>query len=155
MKTFFRKLGAFLTGVRVWTVNLFVLLLLVYFVGALVMVAKRMPGSVDPEGKVLILQVEGLVLDQEVFSDDITAALNRPEEEQIQTRDLVRLIRSAAEDERLAGVLLDFGKARFAGFSTALLIAEELAALRESGKPVIAYSESIGTAGYLMAAQAE
>ena len=73
------------------------------------------------------------------------------EEEQIQSRDLVKLIRAAAADEELAGVLLDFGNTRFAGASTALLIASELEALRDSGKPVIAYSESLGTSAYLMA----
>ena len=34
-------------------------------------------------------------------------------------------------------------------------VAEELAALRDSGKPVISYSENLSTAAYLMAAQAD
>jgi protease-4 len=55
----------------------------------------------------------------------------------------------------MAGVLLDFSKTNFSGPSTALNVARELAALREAGKPVIAYSEVLGTSAYLMAAQAD
>lgn len=155
MKNFFRKLGAFLTAVRVWSVNLVVLLLLVYVVGLVVLVIQRMPEAVDPTGKVLILKVDGPIVDQKVFPEEFVFPFVLPDEDQVQTRDLVRLIRAAAADERLAGVLIDFSQAGFPGPSTALQIAGELSALRRSGKPVIAYSESLGTGAYLMAAQAD
>jgi protease IV len=155
LKTFFRKLGAFLTGVRVWAVNLLVLITLIYIVGVVVVVIKRMPGSVDPAGKVLIIAPEGQILDQEVFPDKVLLPFADPSEKQIQSRDLIKLIRAAAADDELAGVLLDFGDASFAGSATALNIAQELRALRDSGKPVIAFSESLSTASYLMAAQAQ
>lgn len=155
MKKFFAKLGAFLTGLRVWTINLFTLALVIYLVGGVVFVFWQLPSKVDPAGKVLILNPEGLVQEQEVFPTDISTLFGMPEEEQIQSRDLVKLIRAAAADENLAGVLLDFGNTRYAGASTALLIASELEALRDSGKPVIAYSESLGTSAYLMATRAD
>ncbi len=119
MKTFFRKLGAFLTGVRVWAVNLFVLVLLVYFVGIFVVVLQRLPEQADPSGKVLILRIDGPIVDQQVYPDDIGFPYRMPDDNQVQTRDLVRLIRAAADDERLAGVLIDFGEAGFPGASTA------------------------------------
>ena len=55
----------------------------------------------------------------------------------------------------LAGILLDFSGTSFAGPSTALNIARELSALREAGRPVVAYSEVLDTSAYLMAAQAD
>ena len=58
-------------------------------------------------------------------------------------------------DPKLLRLVLDFSKAQFAGASTALNLAQELVALRESGKPVIAFSERLTTASYLMAAQAD
>lgn len=153
MKNLFAKLSSFLTGLRVWTVNLLTLALLIYVVGGVVFIIMQMPGKVDTEGKVLILDPEGLVKDQVVYPDNLLATLGM-EDDQLTSRDLVKLIRAAAEDDTLAGVLLDFSKTRFSGVSTALLIAEELKALKASGKPVIAYSERMGTSSYLMATQA-
>ena len=76
------------------------------------------------------------------------------EHEQIQTRDLIQLIRSAATDEDIPAVLIDFSSTSFAGPTTAINIAKELKALRESGKRVIAFNDHLSTASYLMASQA-
>ena len=155
VKAFFAKLGNILTSIRIWTVNLFTLLVLVYVVGMVVFALRQLPGKEDPAGKVLILNPEGVILDQVVYPAKLEFPFSMPDEDQIQSRDLIKLIRSAAEDERLSGVLVDFSNASFAGASTALNIAGELAALKASGKPVIAYSESLSTGSYLMAAQAQ
>ena len=154
MKKFFEKLGNFLTGLRVWTVNIFTLLFLVYLVGGAIYLVNKLPEKVDPDGKVLILNPVGIIQDQEVFASDLGFPFAMSDEVQIQSRDLIRLIRAAAGDERLSGVLVDFSGSKFAGSSTALQISDELAALRTSGKSVVAYSESLTTGSYLMAAQA-
>ena len=155
MKGFFSKLGAFLTGVRVWTINIFTLVFIVYLVGVVVYLVNQMPETVDPTGKVLIIDPEALVLDQEIYPDGFEFPFALETEEQLQTRDLIKLIRSAAEDDRLAGVLLDFSGTSFAGISTAMQVAEELSAIKASGTPVIAYSQALSTASYLQAAQAD
>lgn len=155
MKVFFSKLGRFLTALRVWSVNIFTVLLLVYVVGAVGVMISKIPPKVDPEGKVLIISPAGQILDQEVFPSEVGFPFNLQNEKQTQSRDLIRLIRAAAADERLAGVLIDFSKASFAGSSTALNIAQELKALRASGKPVVAYSEYLTTSSYLMASHAD
>ncbi len=155
MKGFFTKLGNALTVLRVWTVNLFTLLVLVYVVVMIVIALRQMPGKVDPTGKVLILNPEGIIQEQEVFPSKLEFPFAMPQQKQIQSRDLIKLIRTAAKDERLSGVLVDFSGASFAGPSTALRIADEMAQLKGSGKPVIAYSESLTTGAYLVAAQAD
>lgn len=155
MKNFFSGLGKVLTAVRVWTVNLFTLFLLIYVVGGAFYLLSSRSETVDATGKVLILNPEGVVLDQEVFPTDFNFPFTMPSEKQIQSRDLIKLIRAAAADEALAGVLIDFSKTDFAGPSTALNIASELATIKASGKPVVAYSEVLDTGGYLMAAQAD
>jgi len=155
VKGFFARLGSVLTNIRIWTVNVLTLLVLVYVVGIVVFALRQLPGMEDPSGKVLILNPEGVILDQVVYPSELGFPFAMPEEDQVQSRDMIRLIRKAAEDERLSGVLVDFSKASFAGASTALNIASELAALKDSGKAVIAYSESLSTASYLMAAQAQ
>jgi protease-4 len=155
LKKFFEKLGNFLTGLRVWTVNIFTVLFLVYFVGGAIYLVNQLPEKIDPDGKVLILNPVGIIQDQAVFSSGLDFPFALADEVQIQSRDLIRLIRAAAADNRLAGVLVDFSGSKFAGSSTALRVSDELAALRASGKTVVAYSESLTTGSYLMAAQAD
>jgi protease-4 len=155
VKKFFGKLGNFLTGLRVLTVNIFTLLFLVYLVGGAIYLVNQLPEKVDPDGKVLILNPVGIIQDQEVFASDLGFPFSMSDGVQIQSRDLIRLIRAAADDERLSGVLVDFSGSKFAGSSTALRISDELAAFRTSGKSVVAYSESLTTGSYLMAAQAD
>jgi protease-4 len=155
LKSIMAKISAFLTSLRIWTINLLTLAFLIYIVVIFVALVRQMPQAVDPEGKVLMLNPEGLVLDQEAYPSEFSFPFRLPDRQQIQTRDLIRLIRSAAGDERLTGVFIDFSKAKFSGPTTALEIAGELAALRESGKPVIAFSDVLSTGSYLMAAQAE
>ena len=149
VRAFFRKIGSVLSTLRVWTLNLLTLAVLVTVVVALV---QQAPERVEVEGKVLILAPEGRIVDQQVFPTEFPFELPKPG--LLQTRDLVSLIRGAAGDERLSAVLLDFSGASFPGVGTALTIADELAALRETGKPMIAYSERLTTMSYLMAAQA-
>ena len=74
--------------------------------------------------------------------------------DQIQTRDLIALIRAAAEDEQIPAVFIDFSSTGFAGPTTAINIAKELKALRDSGKRVIAFNDRLSTSSYLMASQA-
>lgn len=155
MANFISKTGQFLTQLRVWAVNLFTLFVLLYTVVIVVMLVRQLPPKIDPEGKVLIISPQGLILDQEVYPTELNFPFVLPPDNQIQSRDLVRLIRAAADDERLAGVLVDFSAASFSGASTALRIADELAALRASGLPTFAYAETLSTAAYMMAAQME
>ena len=74
--------------------------------------------------------------------------------DQIQTRDLIQLIRAAADDEDIPAVFIDFSSTDFAGPTTAINIAKELKALRDSGKRVIAFNDRLSTTSYLMASQA-
>jgi protease-4 len=155
VKAFFAKIGAFLSGLRVWTINLLTLALLVYLVVLVVSVMRQMPEAVDPAGRVLMITPEGQIVDQAAYPSEFSFPFGMPNEDQVQARDLVRVIRAAAQDEDLAGVFIDFSKAQFPGATTALDIAAELAALREAGKPLIAFSPSLTTSSYLMAAQAD
>ena len=109
----------------------------------------------DRSGRVLVINPEGTVVDQEVFSSDfLSNIVTGSSTDQIQTRDLIQLIRAAAEDEDIPAVFIDFSSTSFAGPTTAINIAKELKALRDSGKRVIAFSDRLSTGSYLMASQA-
>ena len=113
------------------------------------------PEIKDPSGRVLIVNPEGTVVDQEVFISGFLSSIGTgPSTDQIQTRDLIRLIRAAAEDDDIPAVFVDFSSTSFAGTTTAINIAKELKALRDSGKRVIAFNDRLTTSSYLMASQA-
>ena len=156
LKTIFSWLGRFLQRVRTILLDLgtlvIVVLLATTIIGALTSFG---PEATDPVGKVLFINPQGVVVDQEVFnSDSLFDAATDSSAEQIQTRDLIKLIRAAAQDEDIPAVVVDFSSANFAGPTTAINIAKELKALRDSGKRVIAFNDRLSTTSYLMASQA-
>ena len=156
LKSIFSWLGRFLEKARTVMLNLGTAFVLIFFtiiiIGAF---TSSGPEVKDPSGRVLFIDPIGTVVDQEVFNSDFLSQLGADSSmDQIQTRDLIQLIRAAAEDEEIPAVFVDFSATGFAGPTTAINIAKELKALRESGKRVIAMNDRLSTASYLMASQA-
>ena len=136
--------------------NLGTALILIFF--AIIIIGGLLffgPEIKDPSGRVLLIDPQGTVVDQEVFNYDFLINLGTNfSTDQIQTRDLIQLIRAAADDEDIPAVFIDFSSTDFAGPTTAINIAKELKALRDSGKRVIAFNDRLSTTSYLMASQA-
>src|SRR5210317_2008739 len=156
LKSIFSWLGRFLEKARTVMLNLGTAFVLIFFtiiiIGAF---TSSGPEVKDPSGRVLFIDPVGTVVDQKVFNSDFLFNLGTDSStDQIQTRDLIELIRTAAEDEDIPAVFIDFSATGFAGPTTAINIAKELKALRESGKRVIAMSDRLSTTSYLMASQA-
>jgi protease-4 len=156
LKSIFSWLGRFLEKARTVMLNLGTAFVLIFFtiiiIGAF---TSSGPEVKDPSGRVLFIDPVGTVVDQEVFNSDFLSQLGADSSmDQIQTRDLIQLIRAAAEDEEIPAIFIDFSATGFAGPTTALNIAKELKALRESGKRVIAMNDRLSTTSYLMASQA-
>ena len=155
LKSIFSWLGRFLEKARAVMLNLgtaFVLIIITFaIVGGL---SSSGPDVIEKDGRVLFIDPTGTVVDQEVFNSDFPFNLQSNSTDQIQTRDLIALIRAAAEDEEIPAVFIDFSSTGFAGPTTAINIAKELKALRESGKRVIAFNDRLSTTSYLMASQA-
>tara|TARA_Y100000814_G_scaffold234616_1_gene178503 strand:+ start:168 stop:1997 length:1830 start_codon:yes stop_codon:yes gene_type:complete len=156
LKSIFSWLGRFLEKARTVMLNLGTALILIFFgitiIGALTSFG---PEIKDPSGRVLLIDPKETVVDEEVFKYDFL--INRGTNfstDQIQTRDLIQLIRAAADDEDIPAVFIDFSSTDFAGPTTAINIAKELKALRDSGKRVIAFNDHLSTTSYLMASQA-
>ena len=156
LKSIFSWLGRFLEKARTVMLNLGTALILIFF-GIIIIGALTSFGSEikDPSGRVLLIDPQGTVVDQEVFNYDFLINLGTNfSTDQIQTRDLIQLIRAAADDEDIPAVFIDFSSTDFAGPTTAINIAKELKALRDSGKRVIAFNDRLSTTSYLMASQA-
>ena len=156
LKSIFSWLGRFLEKARTVMLNLGTALILIFF-GIIIIGALTSFGSEikDPSGRVLLIDPQGTVVDEEVFNYDFLINLGTNfSTDQIQTRDLIQLIRAAADDEDIPAVFIDFSSTDFAGPTTAINIAKELKALRDSGKRVIAFNDRLSTTSYLMASQA-
>ena len=156
LKSIFSWLGRFLEKARTVMLNLgtaFVLIIITFaIIGGL---SSSGPDVTEKDGRVLFIDPIGTVVDQEVFNSDFPFNFqSNSSTDQIQTRDLIALIRAAAEDEEIPAVFIDFSSTGFAGPTTAINIAKELKALRESGKRVIAFNDRLSTTSYLMASQA-
>ena len=156
LKSIFSWLGRFLEKARTVMLNLGTAFVLIVITVAIIGgISSSGPDATETEGRVLFLNPEGVVVDQEVYSSDFPFNFaGDTSAEQIQTRDLIALIRAAAKDDKIPAVFIDFSSTGFAGPTTAINIAKELKALRESGKRVIAYSDRLSSASYMMAAQA-
>ena len=156
LKSIFSWLGTFLEKARTIMLNLgtaFVLIIITFaIIGGL---SSSGPDVTEKDGRVLFISPIGTVVDQEVFNSDFLFNFQtNSSTDQIQTRDLIALIRAVAEDEEIPAVFIDFSSTGFAGPTTAINIAKELKALRESGKRVIAFNDRLSTTSYLMASQA-
>ena len=155
LKSIFAWLGRFLEKARTVMLNLGTAFVLIFFTVLIIgAITASGPDVKNPDGRVLFINPEGTVVDQEVFNSDFLSNLTEEQTNQIQSRDLIELIRAAAEDEKIPAVFIDFSSTGFAGPTTAINIAKELKALRESGKRVIAMSDRLTTTSYLMASQA-
>ena len=156
LKSIFSWISRFLEKTRTVLLNLGTALILIFFatiiIGAL---TSFRPEIKDPSGRVLLIDPKGTVVDQEVFNYDLKMfKITNQKVRQLQTRDLIQIIRAAAEDKDIPAVFIDFSYTKFAGPTTAINIAKELKALRDSGKRVIAFNDRLSTTSYLMASQA-
>ena len=156
LKSIFSWLGRFLEKARAIMLNLgtaFVLIIITFaIIGGL---SSSGSDVTEKDGRVLFINPVGTVVDQEVFNSDFLFNFEtNSSTDQIQTRDLIALIRAAAADEEIPAVFIDFSSTGYAGPTTAINIAKELKALRESGKRVIAFNDRLSTSSYLMASQA-
>lgn len=73
---------------------------------------------------------------------------------EVQVRDVMRALKSAKTDKRIARVFLDLDELQPAGIATLRPIAAALADLRTANKQVIAFGEGYDQNNYLLAAQA-
>ena len=126
MTSRWEKFGNALTSIRVWTINLLTLGFSDYLLVIVFAILAQRPPAVEPDGRVLIIAPEGVVVDQAAYVPPLRFHPEFDAPAQIQARDLLRVINAAADDDRLQGVLWDFGKTQFGGPSTALEIAAAL-----------------------------
>ena len=140
---------------RRFVLNLLFFGLLLVMLAALGTSGKRVMPIQDRS--TLVIAPEGVLVEQ--YSIDATSralakALGDPRSSEIQLRDLLQVLEAAKTDKRIDRVLLRVDGMSFSGYASAREVADALAALRASGKQIIAFGESFDQAQYLLAAQA-
>jgi protease-4 len=110
-----------------------------------------------PRTAALVIEPRGVLVDQ-LSGDALQRALARAQGAPLQetlVRDIIDALRSARDDERIKGVVLDLDGMTGAGLSKLQEIAAELRRFKESGKPVVAVGDSFTRDQYYLAAQAD
>ncbi|MFT4256270.1 MAG: signal peptide peptidase SppA [Pseudoxanthomonas sp.] len=155
---FFVGLWDVMNFTRRLILNLLFFGLLLLFLIALLFAAGS--GGTKPlqERTTLVIAPEGRLVEQ--FSTDpatraLAKALGDTGATEVQLRDLLRALKAAKEDKRIERVLLDVDKLQPSGYASLREVAAALAELRAGGKQVVAFSQGMAQAQYLLAAQAD
>jgi len=150
--SFFRGIWRALDGVR----KVLHLILLLFIFG-LVLAAGRSSLPFIPASAALVLAPEGRIVEQisgEPYQRALADALGegRPE---TRLQDILDVIESAAEDDRISALVLDLGALERAGLPALQDISAALASFRNSGKKVFAWGAWFDQRQYFLAAQAD
>ncbi|MDQ2702296.1 MAG: signal peptide peptidase SppA [Pseudomonadota bacterium] len=152
---FFQGLWDAVNFARRLVFNLVFLAILLLFIGILASGDAARPLA---DRTTLVIAPEGRLVEQ--FSSDPTSrALARmfgdDSEREVQLRDVLRALEVAKDDKRIERVLLRTDRMTFSGYASIREVAHALAALRASGKQVVAFGEGFDQNQYLLAAQAD
>ncbi|RBC65355.1 signal peptide peptidase SppA, partial [Xanthomonas oryzae pv. oryzae] len=132
----------------------FLFMLLLVFVVALARGDGTKPLA---ERTTLVINPEGTLVEQfsaDPVSRSLAKAVGDKSAQEVQLRDLVRVIEAAGKDRKIERVLLNLDKFQPSGFASQREVAAALQKLRASGKQIVAFSESMSQGQYLLAAQA-
>ena len=146
---------------KVWKVLVAVkdglaLLLLLMFFGLLYGALSARPGPAAVHDGALLLELDGFVVEEPSVPDPLTLLISQetPLGEH-RARDVVRALRTAAEDDRIKLVALDLSGFLGAGQVHLQEIGEALDQVRKSGKKVYAFGLAYLDDGLLLAAHAD
>lgn len=148
-----KSIGKFIQGLGSLAVGLFVLIVLAFAIGF--NQPKKLPSV--PEGAVLVLAPNGVIVEQPALPDPFAAALpqynNTPP--QVSVHDITTALKRAKNDSRIAGLAILTDSMWGAGPSHLHTIAGAVRDFKESEKPVYAISTAYSQAAYVIAAQAD
>ena len=164
---FIKGFAKLIIGVLLLLQGLIGLVILLLFVGVIVEVTNGVAGSNDqvnvafPDNAALVLNPNGVLVEvaQEVNTLQVLKeeAYGISEPTQISVHDLVKVIRSAKDDKKIKGLVLDLGNLGMSMSSASKLhyVADALADFKESGKKVIAVGDYYSQDQYFLAASAD
>ena len=135
-----------------------IILLNVLFFGVLIIIVVASSQqdeleTIEDQG-VVRLSLNGLIVEQEIVSDEILAQLQDDGPQQILLFDVIDTIDRAAEDDRVKGLIL-LPSGMGASFTSLDEIGQALNRFKETGKPIISTSQSYSQSAYYLASFAD
>ena len=149
---FARKVWKLLVAIKD---GLALLFLLLFFMLLFALLAGRPNPAAYVGDGALHLKLDGTIVEQAAPVDALSTLLGgEAPAREFQSRDLIRVLDAAREDDRVKAVVLDLD--RFMGGGQVALgdVAAALGRVRASGKPVLAFATGYASDGYQLAAQA-
>ncbi|AGF78878.1 signal peptide peptidase A [Desulfocapsa sulfexigens DSM 10523] len=155
----FRWIGKFITGIRIFTLNIAFLALLVFLFVSLTSSTTEKEVKISESGA-LVLSLSGDIVEEKQVSDPIATLINEkigfdtiPSETLFQ--DILDVIAAAANDDRVTCILLDLGELGSVGLNQLQTIGDALNAFKASGKKVIAAEDFYQQKAYYLASFAD
>ena len=151
---FLRGLGRGINVTRLVIINVIFFGILAVFLITLLVGGHA--NSVD-DRTVLVIAPEGALVEQ-YSADALSRAFARMSGDavkQVQVRDLVRAIDSAAKDSHISHIVLRTDKLQAGGFAALREVGAALDRFRAAGKPVLAWGVSLDQGQYYLAAHAD
>lgn len=148
---FARKVWHFLVAIKDGLVLLFMLL----FFMALYAVLTMRPSAGTMRDGALLLRLNGTVVEEPAERDPFDTLMSggsQPKE--FRTRDLVRALTLAAEDDRIKTVVLDLSQFSGGGLVSIQELGAAMDKVRAAKKPVLVYSMAYADDGLMLAAHA-
>ena len=140
------------TTARKFTINLLFLLIVLIFLGALlglIFSGSKLP---DPEGKALVVNPQGPIVEQVAGSlDPLSFALYGPPTPGVNVRNVLFALKNAKEDERIEHVILQLDNIEGTGQTVLYDVGQALQELKDSGKNIVAVSDYYSQSSYYLA----
>lgn len=154
---FFVGLWNVMNFTRRLIVNLIFFSLLLLFLFVVLAIAGAGGGKTLLGDTALVIEPTGPLVEQ--FSSDpaeraFKHAMGDRDNDEIQLRDLLRVLDAAKDDKRIDRVVLKLDRLQASGMASLREVADAIAKVKASGKEVVAYGEAMDQKQYLLAAQA-
>ena len=148
--SFLRGAWRFLVGVKDALALLFLLLIF-----ALIFVATRAAPLTVPSGSALLLDLDGVIVDQASERSAIEMIAGSADTiPEVQLRDVVEAIDRARDDDRIKSIVLQMDGFYGTGMANLQSIGASLKAFKAEGKPIYAYSGAYVDDSYYLGAMA-
>lgn len=153
---FFGGIGRGLTWLRRWILNLLTLVILIALVSLVVRSCSEKEVVTIKDKTALVLDLKGSLVEEKSRPDSSLLSLASGDElnNEVQLRDLVAVLKAAAEDTHITRVLLKLDQFDGGGLASLREASAAVKRFQASGKTVVAWAPNYSQAQYFLAAHA-
>ena len=141
-----------ITRIRIYVTNILFLAIMLMIVVSISFSFFISSDLKDPEGKALIFNPQGPIVEQlEGVGDPLSLLLQGPPQQGVLVREVLELLESAESDERIDHIILKLENIYGTGQAVLFDVGQALKKLRESGKNIISVGDSYDDTSYYLA----